>query len=280
MTTMIARQSAQIISDLQKYFPLFLLTLTRHARGMDDLKAQWLQQCLHLAGRPSSLWPHERKILRNQRMTFVLDNNLSLDDIGYTDLKAGALERLYLHQESREAALVQWRQRKKGKFTSVGFHTFNHLTKRSGIVGMQGPCMIGVAVTDTGREVSANVAYRSTECCKKLPADLIFLRDVLLSPFGVTTVTINFANVTAHPLYFPILFPLLEDPVGELRALQLRYPRFWRVVVREGRDLLCGGARNANFMQAQRVTRHVLAHTDRATLKELRAYLSSTQGVP
>jgi hypothetical protein len=239
----------------------------------DDLKSEWLHHCLRLAGRPSKEWPAERKILRNERMTFELDDSLNLEDIGYTDLKMKALTRLYIADDARDAALEQWNGRRKGKYISVGFHTCNHLTKISGRVGTQGPCMLSVVVTDTGRGVDAHIAYRSTEYFKKFPADLTFIRDTLLKPFGVTVVTFNFANVTAHPLYYPTLFPLLDDPVGELRRLRGKDERFWRVVVREATDLLCNGKRNANFMQAQRVARAVLDRIDPAALSELRTYL-------
>jgi hypothetical protein len=229
-------------------------------------------------------------------MTFLLDDSLGLDDIGYTDLKSKLLRNLYLHEESRDAALHQWRKRKghdpwrqrKGKFLNVAFHCFNHTVKRSGLDGEQGPCLLSVTVTDTERytrqggsykrEVVANIAYRSTEFFKKFPADLIFIRDVLLQPFEVTGgVTFHLANVTVHPLYFPNLIPLLNDPVSELRDLQQRDGRFWRIVIRQSTDLLCGGKTNAKFAQAQRVKRHVLERIDPVMLKDVRAYLKSTQ---
>ena len=241
----------------------------------DDLKSEWLHHCLRLAARPSKAWPHERKVLRNEKMTFEFDDSLQLDDVGYTDLKAKALIRLYVHDESRGAALERWNDRRKGKFTSVGFHTCNHLSKISGKDGTQGPCLLAATLTDTRREVDAHIAYRSTEFFKKFPADLAFIRDTLLKPFGVTVVTFHFANVTVHPLYFPMLFPLLDDPVGELRRLRGKDERFWRVAVREATDLLCGGKRNINFAQAQRVTKAVLDRIDPDTLKELRTYLRS-----
>jgi hypothetical protein len=100
----------------------------------DDLKSQWRDQCLRLARRPSDPWS-PRKILRDQRMTFVLDDSLGLEDIGYTDLKIKALTRLYVHEESRDVALERWNDRRKGKLTSETFHCFNHLTKLSGAAG-------------------------------------------------------------------------------------------------------------------------------------------------
>jgi hypothetical protein len=241
---------------------------------MDDtLKAQWIEECLRLARRPSNIYASERKIIRNQRVTLTLDDSLSLASVGYTDRKGGMLEGLYLNEESRDAALKQWEGRKRGKFTSVAFHCFNHFEKRSGLVGTQGPCLTSVIVTDTTRGVDATIAYRSSEFFRKFPADLVFVRDVLMDGFGVSTVTFNFANVTVHPLYFPILIPLLEDPVSVLRDLQERDPRFARIVLRQAKDLLCGGKTNANFGQGQRVAKHALASTDPATLKKVQAYL-------
>jgi hypothetical protein len=241
----------------------------------DDLRSQWLEHCLDLAGRRSELWRGNQKILRNQRITLTLDDSLTLDDIGYTDRKAGMLEGLYVHQESHDAALDQWRERKK-KFTSVPFHCFNHLTKAAGKGGTQGPCLLSVVVTDTGREVVASVHYRSIEVFKKFPADLIFLRDTLLRPFEVNgDVTFHIANVTVHPLYFPTLLPLLHDPVATLRDLKQRDERFWRFAVQEAEDLLNDGPRNANWGQGKRVGKHIRTHIEDGPLSELHDYLRS-----
>jgi hypothetical protein len=123
---------------------------------------------------------------------------------------------------------------------------------------------------------TSNQNYRSTEFFKKFPADLIFIRDVLLAPFRVTGgVTFHLANVTVHPLYFPNLIPLFDDPVSVLRDLQRRDQRFWRIAKRQSADLLCGGKTNAKFGQAQRVKRHVLKQIDPATLEDVRVYLRS-----
>jgi hypothetical protein len=239
----------------------------------DEMKGDWLDHCRAFAQQESEHRPHERKVLRNKRVTLELDESLTLEDVGYTSVKMTRLEKLYLHEASRDAAMVQWDNRKG--FASVAFHCFNHETKIAGLHGEQGPCLCSVVVTQiTKNHVVANVAYRSTEFFKKFPADVAFCRDKLLAPFNVSSITFHLANVTVHPLYFAMLYPLFDDPIAELRSIEGKDPWFWRVTVRESKDLLCGGIKN--FVQAQRVSRHVLERMDRDTLKELQAYLRAS----
>jgi hypothetical protein len=244
----------------------------------DDLKSEWRDHCLRLMGRQSDLYPHDRKVLRNQRITFELwDDSLSLEDLGYTNMKMAGLTRLYLHDESRAKAIELWQERKPGKMKHVAFHCFAHYTKRAGKDGEQGPCLNSVTVTSiVNGQVAVNVAYRSTEVIKKFPADLVFLRDVLLEPFGrIDSVTCDVANATVHPLYFLVVAAQLEDPVVELRKIEQRDARFHRAVKRQTSDLLCDGPMNKNFASAQRVKKFALARIDPKTLKELKAYVSS-----
>jgi hypothetical protein len=130
-------------------------------------------------------------------------------------------------------------------------------------------------VTDTGREVVANVACRTADFFKKFPADLIFLRDVLLAPFEVNRVTFHIANVTAHPGVFPNLYPLFDDPIEVLRGLREREPRFWRVTIRESEAMLLG--RRRTYAAGQRIANRITDRLDPAVLKELRAYLQSSK---
>src|SRR5262249_19548600 len=125
--------------------------------------------------------------------------------------------------------------------------------------------MLCVTVT---RPSMANVTWRSTEIFKKFPADLVFLRDSLLVPFGrVETVTCEIVNATVHPLYFANLIPHLADPVTEMEKVRRRDERFWRLAIRQAKDLLCGGTANANFAQAHRVNRHALGMMDPSILR-------------
>jgi hypothetical protein len=249
------------------------------ARTNDEcLLSELIYQQLRLAGRESDLYPHGRKILRNQRTTFECwDDSLRLEHYGYTDKKLTDLERLYFDEESHASALRLWQSRKPGKMKSVAFHTFAHLTKRAGVNGEQGPCLNSVTVTALPNgQVAVNVAYRSVDLFKKFAADLVFPPDVLLKDFGrIDSVTCNIANATVHPLYFSILFPHLADPVTDLRDLEEIDDHFWVAVTRETEDLFCGGTANANFASAQRLKRFVLKRTDSKIMKAVIAYVKA-----
>jgi hypothetical protein len=240
----------------------------------DCLKSEWIYHCLRLMGRPSDLYPHGRKILRDQRLTFDLwDDSLKMDDLGFTNKKMADLQRLYKHDESRAVAIELWQERRPDKLKSVAFHCFAHDRKRAGVNGEQGPCLNSVTVTGLpDGQVAVNVAYRSIV----FPADLAFLHDDLLKPFGpIDKVTCDVANVTVHPLRFVNLLPHLPDPVGELKKLRQLDPRFHDAVNRDAEDLLCGGTANKNFMSAQRMLRFVRERTDPKILKEVIAYVSA-----
>jgi hypothetical protein len=252
---------------------------------IENLKSEWLDHCLRLARRHSYIYAaSRRKIVRDQRITFdgLWDNSLNVDDLGYTDMKMSQLTKLYLHEESRAAALELWQRRernrkRKNKFQSVVFHCHAHESKTAGISGKQGPCLSSVTVTHiwSGR-VEVNAFWRSTEIFKKFPGDLVFLRDVLLKPFGrVSSVTCHIANVTVHPLYFLNLVPQLDDPLGKLQEIEKSDPDFHQRIVNETFDQVCGGISNANFQSSQRVKKFALAKIDPKTLKDLKAYLES-----
>jgi hypothetical protein len=240
------------------------------------LKSEWLYNCLRLAGRPSDIYDRGcRKIHRLQQLTFdCWDDSLCLKDVGFTDAKWALLKRQYLHEESQAKAIELWQQKRDKKFGHVAFHTCNHLTKTAGKDGEQGPCLLSVVVTKINGRVEATAHSRSIEICKKFCADLVFLRDELLRPFGtIASVTCQAANVTVHPIFFQTLFPHFDDPVSELKELQRRDPRFHRHVVCYAKDMLCGGTTNEKYAQARRVKEYVLQHIDPDTLEEVRAYL-------
>jgi hypothetical protein len=197
-------------------------------------------------------------------------------------MKRSQLTNLYLHEESRAAALELWHRResnkkRRNKFQSVVFHCHAHDSKRAGISGKQGPCLSSVTVTNvwSGR-VEVNAFWRSTNIFKHFAGDLVFLRDELLKPFGrISSVTCHIANVTVHPLYFLNLIPQLDDPLGELQKIEKSDPDFHQRLVDQTFDQVCGGTSNANFQSSQRVKKFALANIDPKTLKELKAYLES-----
>src|SRR4051794_31169647 len=96
--------------------------------------------------------------------------------------------------------------------------------------------MLSVIVTWVSKtEVAIDVPYRTLELFKKMGADLVFLRDVLLTPFDFSgmevSVTCHFVNVTCHPMYWVIVLPHLDDPLGEMERIKAKDPFFHKQLV-------------------------------------------------
>lgn len=214
------------------------------------MKDDWIVHCLELAAKPADLYSGCRKIIFGQQLTFgeVFDaeDPIVLEDCGYTKNKLGHLVRGYLHPESKEMAIKLWDLRRtKPSYGSVGMTTYNHFikndfVKKSKRASVMGPCIQSLVITQVkgGKKASYRIDafYRTTEILKKFPADLIFIRDVLLDGFNFEGMefqglTCHFANVTVHPQYFVTLIPLLEDPIRELERIKAvdRYFYDWIV---------------------------------------------------
>lgn len=210
---------------------------------------EWIQHCNHLSGRPASLYSGARKILRGIQLDYTaLSPDLRIEDAGYTKTKLTLLRKLYLHEESRDVALSLWDRRlEQGKYGSVGFTTYNHFIKndpdkKSKRASVMGPCIQSVTLTLLANGKTAiDVFYRTTELFKKYPADLVFLRDVLLADFefDLEEMVHHFANVTCHPQYYVTIMPHQDDPIGELEKLKKRDPHFYSWVVKWTARYLC-----------------------------------------
>jgi hypothetical protein len=202
------------------------------------------------------------------------------------------LERHYLHNESRDAAVQLWKLiRSKGNYKSAAFSTANHLFKngasfeeaeenKSEHGSIQGPCMQSVIITLLARDkVAIDVPYRSTEVFKKFPADIVLLRDVLLPPFDFSgmeiTVTCYFANMTLHPMYLACILPHLDDPIGEMERIRPRDPIFHRHFVKRTAYYVCPelGKSIANHSQSLRVQKFILSVIKGHKLRELQTDL-------
>ncbi len=234
------------------------------------MKRQWVSHCLELASTPADFYSGARKILRNRVLRIPsVRKDLTLEDCGFTKAKMTMLRRLYLHEESLSAASILWQERlKRDKYGSVGFHCFNHTlkggdlnSKRSKRASLMGPCIQSVSLTlmPSGR-TEVDLFYRTTELFKKFPADLVFIRDVLLPHFDfreapIKSLTFHFANVTCHPMYFVTVLPLLDDPIAELNELKKHDRHFFDWTVKWTARYMCDEHHRgiAKFAQAQRV---------------------------
>lgn len=236
-----------------------------------SLKQEWVDYCLGFAAEPADFYSGCRKIIRTRTMRFTqLDDSLQLADCGFTKHKMRYLERAYLHPESKAVALDLWsRRRLQDKYGSIGVTCYNHFIKSektSKRGSVMGPCIQSFTITYLDkRRYAVDVFYRTTELLKKFPADLVFLRDVLLAGFDFSgmeleSVVCHMANITIHPMYFVTVLPLIEDPVGAMRILKAQDKYFHDWVVKWTARYVCDEFHRgiAKFAQALRV--HMDAH--------------------
>lgn len=252
------------------------------------LKEQWLAQCWKFAGLEADFYSGCRKILRPKRVVFIgLDDSLVMADAGYTKSKTTMLTKNYLHEESKAVAIELWKKRcGQAKYGSVGFTCYNHFVKggsidakRSKRASVFGPCIQSVTITWVKKgHVTVDVFYRTTEFFKKFPADLVFIRDVLLAGFDLdlpnVELTCHFANVTMHPMYAITALALEEDPVKVMRRLAERDKFFSDWTIKWSARYICDEYHRgiAKFSQALRVQKDALERIDRKRLDELRKY--------
>lgn len=248
------------------------------------MKRQWVGACLDLAATPADFYSGARKILRNRTLKIThVRPDLTLADCGFTKAKLTMLRRLYLHEESRQAAVKLWDGRlDRGKYGSVGFHCFQHYLKggdgqvlhwervnakhktaagKVSRASVMGPCIQSVSLTlMPDGTTCVDLFYRTTELFKKFPADLVFIRDELLTPFDfkrapLKSLNFHFANVTCHPMYFVTVLPLLDDPLTEMDEIKQRDPYFFNWMVKWTARYMCDEHHRgiAKFAQALRV---------------------------
>lgn len=242
------------------------------------MKDEWIRHCLKLSKTEADLYSGCRKIIQSVQLQFNdlwdYEDPLVMEDAGYTKSKMSHLIRGYLHEESIEKAIMLWNlRRKKTSYGSVGFTTYNHFLKNDAVkkskrASVMGPCIQAITITQikgnnskgTGGRYRIDAFYRTTELLKKFPADLVFIRDILLKDFDFTGMefegmTCHFANVTVHPQYFVTAIPHMEDPIRELDKLKKKDPYFFEWVVKWTARYLCEEHYRgiAKFAQALRV---------------------------
>lgn len=205
------------------------------------MKKDWLRFCLNMMATPADEISGARKIIHNVVASFdEIRPDLQLEELGYTKSKLTMLTRHYLVTESRDAVVPLWDKRvKQRKYGSVSFTTHGHTTKSDPNKGSKRasvltPCIQSMSLTYHGNTHTAEVHgfYRTTEVFKKFPADLVFIRDVLLPPFDfsqapLSKMTFFFANVTVHPMYFATMAPFLADPIECLEWVKRYDEYFW-----------------------------------------------------
>lgn len=265
------------------------------------MRDTWLKQCADLSGQKADFYSGCRKIIRNYGFTIPGDKllpDLVMRDAGYTSNKTKSLIRGYVHDEARSFAVELWKGRvERDKYGSVGFHCFNHLVKGAATdsyweringkrpgskrASVMGPCIQSVAITLLPkRRASVDLFYRTTELFKKFPADLVFVRDVLLEPFDfskapIAEMNFHFANVTCHPMYYVTLMPHMKDPIADLMMMRRKDRYFHDWIVKWTARYLCDEYMHGieKFGQAMRVRKDALERLDKKQLKALQKYI-------
>jgi hypothetical protein len=251
-----------------------------------SLRDQWVEYCVGLSSERADFYSGCRKILRSRVMIFnTLDDSLTLADAGFTSHKMRYLERAYLHPESVAVGVDLWgRRRVQDKYGSIGVTCYNHFIKSektSKRASVMGPCIQAFTVSYLNRrEYAVDVFYRTTELLKKFPADLVFLRDRLLTPFdfsgmALTEVRCWFANITVHPMYFATILPILDDPIRHLQELKLKDAYFHDWVVKWTGRYVCDEFHRgiAKFAQALRVYKDARERLDPGVLAQVQDYI-------
>lgn len=250
------------------------------------MREDWLASAIRLCYMDADFYSGARKIIRNQTITFdEIEDDLSLADCGYTKSKLTMLIKNYVHQESIDVAINLWERRKnQKKYGSVGFTCYNHFIKSektSKRGSVMGPCIQSVTLTWLNDKTTAvDVFYRTTEYFKKFPADLVFLRDTLLSQFDfeecpISEINFHFANITCHPMYFVTMIPLLDNPIKTLNEIKKRDRYFYNWIVKWTARYICPEYHRGiqKFSQAMRVHKDATERIDSKFMKKLEEYL-------
>lgn len=245
----------------------------------------WLQNCHSLARAPGDFYAGTRKIFRNHSISFDdLDSDLVASDAGYKKLKMSLLRKLYIHTESIESAVDQWSDRAaKGKYGSVGFTCYNHILKPHSSetankrTSTMGPCLQSVILTVMpGRICEVDVFYRTTELFKKFPADLVLLRDDMLSRFNFsecpfTVMNCHFANVSVNPAFVSVPLTLVDDPLYWLEKVKVGDPKFYGQCLK-WLDMLLGDE-YIKFKQTRNTSEALKRSMPEKTQKKLKKYV-------
>lgn len=257
------------------------------------MKADWINMATKLSLAPASFHSGDKKILRGFTTTFDrAEDDLNLEEIGYTKSKITTLIKNYTHTESLDMAEKLWADRQaSNRYGSVGFHCYNHLIKAwslaetNKIKSVHGPCLQSIVLTGVGKQKAhVDVFYRTTEVLKKFPADLILIRDAFLPRFNLDDwdydITFHFANLTMSGMYMGVLLSHKPKPIQFLERVAKSDPHFHRACARWLISILDvpdpdSFARQHKFNQAHRTSIGIRKNMSRDKVNSIIDYCTS-----
>ena len=241
---------------------------------------QWIAHCAQLCKRePDGVLSGYQKVFTNLDIDFKLYADFDYSDVHYTSAKVKALFRNYYVEDSFQTALDLWRkQSPKGKFSSVGFHCYNHLVKAhagtSPLASTIGPCLQAVTLTAESKgKARVDVTFRSTELFRKFPADLIFLSG-LLQQFDLapgTPMRVHAANAHLRPMYWLLIAHHHPDPLAWMQDMRRGDPTWWAEVIKWNLFHLDDEVAK-NYKQSARIGKRARSRLDATTLRRLEEY--------
>ncbi len=250
------------------------------------MKQDWINNCIELFHTPADFYSGSRKILKDVLLEFSWPCDLTYADAGYSErMKEHQLARNYLDQESIDAASKLWDSyRARPKYRSVTFSTVRSLVKdHKGPRGSKmGPCIMGVTLSmdNKGKEVEIAFCYRTSEYCKKFPADLVFFSKLIEQNFNlegmkVTKLKCFFINLTIHPAYAVILFPHLKNTAKVLDKIKEEDKYFYDWIIKWSARYLIEkyGHGIQKFSQALQVKKYATNNITGDKLLDLQTYL-------
>lgn len=234
----------------------------------------WSIFCSSMAKEEADYFSGVQKILHNRSAYINIKSIGDIEDFGYSEKgnKIKSLRKHYLNEEQLDNAVRLIKDRvDKRRYGSAGFPLTGDVKKWT----KQDFCMQAATITYVpNKKLQVAVFYRTTEVIKKFSADLVFLKDIVLSriPDVSYNVKFNFSNLTVHPMFFPILLAHVDNPVKLLKSIEESDKKFYVGIEKWMTKYLFEGETSwvQNFSQARQVHKSMLELTDPKQLDEIK----------
>lgn len=203
------------------------------------------------------------------------DETMTPESIGFTPTKIRMLRTHYENPETIARAQRDLNDRLRDRKYGSGVWDFRGVEKKT---TKQDYCLTAgvIAYYPPKGHTSIFIRYRTVELIFRYRADLIFLREVILPQFDLSTappdtVTFSFVNATIHPMFYVMLLLEHNTPKRLMRQLKEENPKFHHQVERWTKIHLDGGYKS--YQTAARVQKFVNTYPEE-TRENIRSLLT------